>query len=297
VRLILLHNPSAGDEDHSRGRIEGLLEKAGHEVRYRSLKEEGWDEVLSESADLVVVAGGDGSVRKLFTAIGSPRTTATLLPMGSANNIARTLGFDTEDAATLLTGWEPAHVRPFDLWNVESAWGESRCVESVGGGLFARVLERAESEDDEPGGDDKVERGLHLLAKTLREARAAEWTIDLDGVHTREELLGLEAMNVRELGPNLPLAPEADPGDGELDVVLIRPRDAEPLAAYVEARLRGEQPSLPPLETRRASHLVLEPPREASLHVDDLLPAWDEGSAPWVEIRRADVALDVLVPR
>jgi diacylglycerol kinase family enzyme len=68
-----------------------------------------------------------------------------------------------------------------------------------------------------------------------------------------EELLGLEAMNVRELGPNLPLAPDADPGDGLLDVVLVRSHDRDALAAYVAARLRGEHLPSPALGVRHAT--------------------------------------------
>jgi diacylglycerol kinase (ATP) len=296
MHLILLHNPTAGDEVHDRGRLESILTHAGHEVVYRSLKDDDWTDVLEEPSDLIVVAGGDGSVRKLFTATGSSSITATLFPVGSANNIARTLGFDTDDPLELLSGWGTAVRESFDLWHVTSPLGESTCVESVGGGLFADVLARAEDVDENPGGEGKVDLGLRLLAETLDHVSPSAWEIELDGTRTRDELLGVEAMNVRELGPNLPLAPAADPTDGLLDVVLLRPQDRAPLADYVAARLRGGDPVLPPFDVRRCRKLVIEPSASPSIHVDDVLPAWDEGQRRWAAVLPAGGRLDVLVP-
>jgi diacylglycerol kinase (ATP) len=298
VRLILLHNPGSGDEDHSRDRLEAILAEAGHDVVYRSLDEDHWRDVLAEEEGaVIVVAGGDGSVRKVFTALGRPAILVTLFPAGSANNIARTLGFETDDPARLLRGWEPAARQPYDLWNVESTWGESRCVESFGGGLFADALALAQEESEDVGGDEKVEQGLELLRDALEQAQPQVWELVLDGRPHREELIGLEVMNVRELGPNLPLAPDADPGDGLLDVVLLRADDVPPLAAYVAARLdsKEQEPEPPRLDRRRCAQVELEPPSDGRVHVDDLLPAWDEGGPRRTKARRI-LQLEVLVP-
>ena len=293
MRLTLLHNPNAGEEDHSRDHLEALLERSGHDVTYHSFEDDDWHEALDGRGDLIVVAGGDGSVRKLFTAIGPSRTVAAVLPLGSANNIARTLGLDLERTAALLAreGGEP---RSFDVWDVTSTWGASRCVEAVGGGLFAQILAKAAETSSEPSGQENVDFGLELLAEKLAAAEARPWTVELDGVRTEEDLIGLEAMNIREIGAHLSFAPEADPGDGRLDVVFVRPEDRDALFDYVQARLRDEQAEFPSLPTRRAGHVVLEPPGDVRLHVDDALPAWDLSFTSWVEATRADVQLDVL---
>jgi hypothetical protein len=80
--------------------------------------------------------------------------------------------------------------------------------------------------------DDKLELGLRLLEDVLQSSPALEWELEIDGIEVSESLLGVEAMNIRETGPNVPLAPEADPGDGQLDVVRIRSADRGPLLAY-----------------------------------------------------------------
>lgn len=291
MRVALLHNPGSGDEDHRRAELESVISEAGHTVEYRSLREESWSEVLAEQVDLIVVAGGDGSVRKVFTAIGAEPTVVLVVPLGSANNISRTLGLDLDDAFRLLTGAHPHEVRPFDVWDVESTWGRSRCIEAAGGGLFADILARAEAADHEPSGADKVDFGLELLERTVHRAEALSWTIEIDGTRTRDELLGVEAMNIREIGANLPFAPAADAGDGLLDVVLVRPEDRSELAEYVGARLRGEDAPQPRFEVLKGRSIVFEPPSQVRLHVDDLLPAWDLSTTSWVEVSRADAAV------
>ena len=297
MRLTLLHNASSGDEDHDRRELEALLATDGHDVTYRSLGDDDWRDVFAESGDLIVVAGGDGSVRRFLTAIDRQPILARVVPVGSANNIARALGLDFDAAMALPKAGAQTNRSPFDLWDVRSTWGASRCVEAAGGGLFADVLVRAEDARADPTGDDKVDFGLELLARTLGASVPRRWSIEVDGSRSIEELIGLEAMNIREIGANLPFAPGADPGDGCIDVVLVRPEDRAELTAYVAARLADDDADPPSLETRRGRHVILEPPGEVRLHVDDMLPAWDLSTTRWIEITRADVQIDLLVPR
>ena len=296
MRLTLLHNPTAGEEDHNREGLEAMLAGAGHDVAYRSLKDDDWSEALDDDVDLIVVAGGDGSVRKLFTALRDSPTLALIVPLGSANNIARTLGLDLDSAMRMLIEPGQHSRRRFDLWDVTSAWGTSRCVEAVGGGVFSRVLAKAEDAPADPTGSDKVDFGLELLAESLAEAPPRRWTLEIDGERIEDELIGVEAMNIREIGANLLFADGSDPSDGLLDVVFVRPDDRAALAAYAGARQNGEDVAPPRLSLRRGRQVVLEPPREVRLHVDDVLPAWDLSSTSWVEIVAADVTLDLLVP-
>jgi diacylglycerol kinase (ATP) len=209
VRPLLVHNPKAGDEDHSRERIESVLRDAGHDVRYRSVKDEDWREALADQPELVVIAGGDGTVCEVLITLAEQPVPATILPMGSANNIAGTLGYPDQDPRRLVDGWSTATRRPYDIWGVEPALVQPRFVESMGGGIFADVLVRAKSIDDDS--IDKVELGLRLLGDAIEAAREQPWELTLDGAEVTERLLALEVMNIRELGPNIPVAPAADP--------------------------------------------------------------------------------------
>ena len=71
-----------------------LLESKGHDVLAKSIDDDGWAEALGGDAELVVAAGGDGTVAKVFKKLAGTGKVATILPIGSVNNIATSLGFE-----------------------------------------------------------------------------------------------------------------------------------------------------------------------------------------------------------
>lgn len=302
MQVTLIHNPTAGDDDHAGEALRALVAEAGHDVSYVSTKQPSWVEALEQPGDLVAVAGGDGSVGKVFREIATNEAFVTLLPVGSANNIAGSLGIDGVDLERLVAGWAGGQVQRFDVGEARAPWGDVLFVESLGGGIFGEVLARAEGIDDVEGleveGDEKVVFGLELLREVIEGLPALEWRIEIDGEDLSGAYLAVEAMNIGQLGPNLPLAPEADPGDGLLDVVLVRNGDRAELLAHVSERLRGLEPEAPRYLRRRGKRIVLEPAAEARLHADDRF--WPEDPDDRSE-GRAIVApgpvLELLVPR
>ena len=294
MRVTLIHNPTAGDESHSRSELCATLADAGHDVRYHSINADGWAEALHVPTDLVAVAGGDGTVRRVVKELAGSDVPLTLLPVGTANNIARTLGFGDAAIVELVRAWPRARTWPFDVGKVDATSGETHFVEAVGGGLFADLLARAEEADDDANDpDEDLERGLRLLLDAIAEARTRRWTLELDGTDVSDDLLAVEALNVGESGPRIPLAPGADPSDGQLEVVLVRPDAAGSLAAHVEARLKQRAPEPPRLEVLRGRSLRIEFPDGCPVRVDDRL--WG-GEGESVVVSVGDVRVDVLVP-
>jgi diacylglycerol kinase family enzyme len=285
---MLVHNPTAGDEEHDAETLCAIVAAHGHDVVYRSVKEDGWTTALAQRPDLVVAAGGDGTVCEVFIAVAGTDVTATVLPLGSANNIAGTLGLADREVSALIRGWSEGQRRGFDLGEVS---GRTRFVESFGGGVFARLIAGAH---DDAGGDDKVDHGLHLLRRTVAETPSSHWELGVDGVDLSGDYVAVEFMNVREIGPNVLLAPEADPADLLLDLVRMRAEDAPALLDYIDARLEGGDPEPPRLAVERILQATLRPPAGARLHVDDEL--WSpEGEG--VDIRlRQDVTVFVPAP-
>ena len=64
MRILLIHNPKAGDRKHSKKQLMAGLTRCGHQTLYQSIKERGWKKALKKPVDLVIAAGGDGTVRK-----------------------------------------------------------------------------------------------------------------------------------------------------------------------------------------------------------------------------------------
>src|SRR5262245_29581918 len=93
MRILLLHNPKPGDREHEGEELIEALEKAGHEPIYQSLKKKDFNKALDEKFDLVLSAGGDGAVGKVARELIGSNTPLSILPLGTANNVARMLGF------------------------------------------------------------------------------------------------------------------------------------------------------------------------------------------------------------
>jgi diacylglycerol kinase (ATP) len=292
LRVTLIHNPGAGDEEGSGEGLVRRLAAAGHEIRHASIRDEGWEAALDAPADVVAVAGGDGTVAPVVVALRDRGVPVALIPEGSANNIARTLGLC--DAPLDPRRWEGAARRRLDVARAAAGGEERELVESVGGGVLADLLHRAEAEPGDPGGAGSLRRGRDLLRRAIAEAAAPAWEVTVDGRDRSGRYVAVEAMNIRESGPRLPLAPDADPGDGLLDLVLVAPEHRHRLARL------AEPPGVPhePLTVVRGRRLTVRVPPGVPLHLDD--DPWEPPRDPdgWVTLRVAADAggVDVLVP-
>jgi diacylglycerol kinase (ATP) len=276
MKISLVHNPTAGDGQDI-DEVVKLLTDAGHEVRHRSSKGD-WKKLLQDPGDLIVAAGGDGTVRKVALAAADRDLPFAAMPIGTANNIAKTLGL-VGDARELVRSWSDREVRPVDVGEA-SALGQSRqFLEGVGGGWVAGLMARAaEVEHEFHLLGRETDRALHMLSDLLRDAQPAEWRIVADGTDLSGDFLGVEVLNIRFVGPNVPLAPGADPSDGLLDVALVTDADRDGILDYLDQRLNLASGVMPPLRTERAREIRLRVPAGVRLHVDDR--EWPERRDP-----------------
>jgi diacylglycerol kinase family enzyme len=139
MKITLIHNPGAGDGQDVNALVR-LITDAGHDLRRRSTKQD-WKSLLDEPTELVIAAGGDGTVRRVALEAASRCLPFSAIPIGTANNIAKTVGLLGE-AADLIETWSPSPraEHPFDLGEVTAPWGTERFVEGVGAGLVADLI-------------------------------------------------------------------------------------------------------------------------------------------------------------
>jgi diacylglycerol kinase family enzyme len=265
MRILLIHNPEAGGDSPEIAPIRTSIERRGHTVRMQSVQEDGWREMLRPDDDLVAVAGGDGTVGMVLKEVVGRTTQVTLFPEGSANNIARSLGFADADPEELIDAWSRAKTAPFDVGVLD----EGLFVESVGGGIFATMIDCAEEIKRQPGGPEKVQFGLKLLRGIVSHAPVVHWGIRTETHDLSGDVLAVEVMNIRELGPNVPLAPGAETGDGLLELTLVRDDHREALVRYLDERRAGIEPEAPVFETHRVSQVALDVPEGQLVHRDD----------------------------
>ena len=136
MRVLLIHNPKAGDRKHSKKQLMASLTRCGHQAFYQSIKERGWKKAFKKPVDLVIAAGGDGTVHKTAWQIMDSGIPLAILPLGTANNLARSLGF-TESVDEILQSLHCGKSQPFDIGVARNGSQTDYFLEAAGGGLFA----------------------------------------------------------------------------------------------------------------------------------------------------------------
>jgi diacylglycerol kinase (ATP) len=243
------------------------------------------DDALRHPGDAVLVAGGDGTVGKVAKRLAGTRVPIAVIPTGTANNVARTLGIGV-DARIAIDDLARAQVRDIDLGVVHTEGQEERFLEGFGIGLFAWVMaERATSKQK------RLRRALALLAEELTDYPPRRARIELDGRDASGEYLLASVMNLRSMGPALSLAPEALPDDGQLDIVLVRPEHRDSLMAHLRRAVEEGDIALPRFEVHRAERVRISGQGKWA-HVDDC-PREFRGD---VEIRVSARTVRFLVP-
>ena len=241
TRLAIIWNPSKTSRQDLETPLDAVLEAAPDDtaadtqVRWyeTSVEDAGQGvaaQAVADGADVLVAAGGDGTVRAVAAYLGESGADADLavVPLGTGNLLARNLGVPVGDVPAAFARALAPEARPVDLgWlEVDLGEGTQRLAFAVmaGFGLDAHMI--TETNDDLK---DRV--GWLAYVESLGRALTASETLDVtltpDGgeaehatVHTL--LVG----NCGMLQGGITLLPDADPRDGELDVLLLSARGA-----------------------------------------------------------------------
>lgn len=272
MRATVIHSPGAG-QGHLREDLIRTLEQAGYRPTYQSTAEANWPRALDDPGDLVIAAGGDGTAKRVAMMAVKLAVPFAVIPMGTANNIAFTLG-TCGSLSRIVKSWETAPRVRLDVGVARGPWGEKRFIEAVGFGVFARTIRDA---DDQRAGEDRdpqtfdrdarLSDDLQLLHDRVREWPACKAQITLDGVELTGEFLLASVLSMRSVGPNLVLAPDAVTDDGVFDVALVSPAERKLVEGHLQDRIAGVESGCGAI-VKRARRVTIDW-HGPDVHVDD----------------------------
>lgn len=246
----------------------------------------------------VAVVGGDGSVSLAASGVlesGSGLPVACL-PCGNGNDWARALGLGgLSGAVEALLGRRTVPLDCADCRILAPGFSRrSRVVNSAGFGLDAYVLQRAIHHRGRgvPG------RWAYAasLAGSLSSLPSWEVSLSVDG---REVYAGRMLSLTVGVGPyvggGMMLAPEADPADGLLDAVLIRPMPLWELVRSLPMVYGGRLLAHEAVSAWRGSLVTVRSAGDICMEVDGE-PALRSSGGGEVWLRSAPGVLPVVVP-
>ena len=253
-------------------------------------------QAVADGYELVVAAGGDGTINETVNGIGRSGVALGVVPLGTANVFARELGIPLDFAGAWAV-IERGRTRVIDLPLARFGGEERYFVQLAGVGLDAATVRAASwGLKKRIGPLSYVWAGLKTVSR-----RHAVVEVGLENVRQLADARGVAVLigNGRFYGGPFKLFPEAKLDDGRLDVCVFENAGYLNVLRYAQAALRGAHTRLRDVQYFRSDQFIC---RAASPDSEDgaatipfELDGEDVGQAP-VQFSVLPRALRVVVP-
>lgn len=213
---------------------------------------------VEEKVDLVLGAGGDGTIRVVCAGLAGTGIPFGLIPAGTGNLLARNIGIPLDEGAALDVAFDGVD-RPIDLVKITVDDSDPDYFAVMAGiGLDAVIMQ---------GTNPDLKKAVGSAAYFVSAAQnanhpAVHATFQLDDQPAFKRRAHVIVVgNVGFLQGGIPLIPDAKPDDGLLDVLIASPRglrDWVRIIARVMTRQRGDEDQLDRLTGRKITITVEE---------------------------------------
>jgi YegS/Rv2252/BmrU family lipid kinase len=290
MKAFVLLSPGAGKGDHEAVReaiarqfAAANIECEIHELLRSDKPHEVVRARLGDGFDLVVAAGGDGTVSSAFDGLYGSSIPLGIIPTGTGNLIAREFNIPTEldDAVALITG--TPHSMRIDAMRI----GERVYVLNAGVGISAAVI---------AGTTRKSKRRLGRVAYfataiKLFRFRPRSLEVTVDGKTRKYRAVEVAVSNCAILAKTLyPSGPDIRPDDGHIDIWILSMDTLLDYVRYLSGIIFGRRAKAQFFIAEKSVAITSRLPLTAQADGDII------GTTP-LEVEVLPGALTVLVPK
>lgn len=222
----------------------------------------------------LVVLGGDGTLNEVVNGICFPgQTTVGYIPIGSSNDFARGLGIPKNPEEAMKIILHPSEIKQIDIGEIITGNRSRRFIVSAGIGFDAAVchevcvskwkvfLNRI--------GLGKLSYAVVALDRLKKDRPASVRAIFQDGsAKVLDRTYFTAFMNLPYEGGGFKFAPEADPGDGQLDVVAAHGIGIPKILFLLPLALLGRHTGFKGITLIRCREVHIQSERPLPLHTD-----------------------------
>ena len=293
-RAAVIYNPTKFDD------LSLLRRRVAAEVRAAGWRPTVWLETtpddpgrsmarraLETGVDLVMVAGGDGTVRAVSSQLAGTEMPMALVPAGTGNLLARNLSIPLDTDAAIRLALH-GRVEAIDMVTCTFDDGEERFVVMAGMGLDAQIMESTDS-----GLKKVIRSGAYAVAavqNAIPDPFTATITLDDESPVHRQMVMALMG-NVGTITAGMTLFPRATPTDGMVDLLLASPGKVVDWARLGAQILTGQE--MEGFTLTRARKVLIEADRPVPFELD----GDTAGSTRTLRAEVEDGALHVVVPQ
>jgi diacylglycerol kinase (ATP) len=276
MRTILILNPASGASTmaahhhtlaENKEAILSSLQAAGLEVEtwYTTPEDSGYGlakKAVQEGADLVIAAGGDGTLHSIASGLVGTDSTLGIIAVGTMNNIAHSLDIseDIAEACEIIANGTTCYV---DVGKIN----DQLFLEVAGIGLEAALFPAAE-EIKSPGLISSLHGALRGLF-TLLKFKPTRFRASFDGQKVRSfKAIQISICNTPYYGAHLRFAPDAVMDDGLLDVLIYRNFSKLDYIRHAISISQGRRALEPRIRRRKVKSLAIYADQPIDIHAD-----------------------------
>ena len=216
------------------------------------------DEAATKNFDVIVAAGGDGTINEVASKVLKHKKILGILPLGSGNGLARFLRISKNLRYALSL------INNFNVDEIDTAEFNTKCFFNLAGMGFDAHLSAVFSKDKKRGLSGYVKLGF----KEVFNYKAQTYLLNIDGVAYTRKAFAISIANSSQYGNDVYIAPNASVKDGLLDVCIIKPFPIIklPLLGYV--MLRGKAETSDMIEIIKGKNIKITREKAGAVHVD-----------------------------
>ncbi len=272
-KFLFFINPISGTKNklHLEEKITRKCEEKGLAFDILFTSKEGdydflYQKVINENVTDIAIAGGDGSIRPIVSAVLNLSVNIGIIPVGSGNGLARTAGIPSsvdKSIDVILAGKSTLT----DALLINNKLSTHIC----GLGFDAKVAHDF-SEAENRG----ISSYTKIALKNFSSAKTFPFTIEADGKNFEVEAFLITIANSNQFGNNFKVAPKASICDGVLDIVVVK-KSGKAMAVlyFIKQILSGRIKSIHSKHFHKnnilyfqTNKIKIENPCLAPLHID-----------------------------
>jgi diacylglycerol kinase (ATP) len=246
-------------------------------------------EALDRGTDALVVAGGDGVISLALQSLANSGIPLGIIAAGTGNDHAREYRLPTGDPEAAADVIADGHTETVDLGCITAGDGTQRWFGTVVAAGFDSLVSDRANRMRWPHG--RMRYNVAMVAE-LSKLRRLPFRLTFDGgEELHRDLTFVAVGNTRSYGGGMLICPDADHGDGKLDVTMVASDSRTRLVRLFPTVFKGTHVGLDAVTTARVGTLTIDSPGINAYADGDFacpLPA---------EISAVPRALRILTPR
>ncbi len=271
-KILYVLNPVSGS-GIDRDAILISLEKLAGDSQFEVFETKGKNDpkqirekILKDKPDQLWIGGGDGTIRMVASAMGNTDIPLAIIPIGSANGLAKCLEInDTEDAFSAIRSGK---TQKLDVLKINN----EICLHLSDFGFNAGLIKKFEEEESERG----MMAYFRSSLKQFQEMKPYSFQIKINGDEIKTQAKMLIIANGDRYGTGAIINPAGKLDDGKLEIIALNPDGIDEMAEISVAMFRGNLDESEVVQIWSGEEAVISNPDGADLQIDgEIMPETD----------------------